>query len=111
MRRTIAPITIGALAAWAWLAFFSAAGFRSGASGYTRPAFAQERAAARTIDFDKLVEKVPVGDVLPARCIIDPYAEFNGIAVDPVNDVVVMTAPNIRSLMLYSVLPAAQMAR
>ncbi len=101
MRRSVLAGSAGFLAVWASLAFFSGAGWRVGVPGYIRPAFAQEHARARTVNFDKLVENVPVGDVLPARCITDPYAEFNGVAVDPVNDFVVMTAPNIRSLMLY----------
>ncbi len=101
MKRSILGLSVSVFALWAWLAFFSGPGWRNGAAGYARPAFAQEHAAARTVDFAKLVEKAPVGDVLPARCVIDPYAEFNGVAVDPANDFVVMSAPNIRSLMLY----------
>ncbi len=101
MKRSILGLSARVFAVWAWLAFFSGPGWRGGAAGYPRPAFAQEHAAARTVDFAKLVEKVPVGDVLPARCVVDPYAEFNGVAVDPANDFVVMSAPNIRSLMLY----------
>ncbi len=101
MRRGFLAVVAGGLGVWGWLIFFSGSGWRGGLAGYARPAFAQEHAAGRTIDFDKLVEKIPVGDVRPARCVTDPFAEFNGIAVDPVNDMVVMTAPNIRSIMLY----------
>jgi hypothetical protein len=101
MKPSVLALTAGGFTAWAWLTFFSGLGTKTQAPKYTGLAFAQEHATARTVDFDKLVEKVPVGDVLPARCIIDPYAEFNGVAVDPVNDFVVMSAPNIRSIMLY----------
>jgi DNA-binding beta-propeller fold protein YncE len=101
MKRSVVGLTAGCAAVWVWLAFFSATGWRGGAPGYSRLAFAQEHGAARTVNFDKLVENVPVGGVQAVRCVFDPYAEFNGVAVDPVNDLVVMSAPNIRAIMLY----------
>jgi DNA-binding beta-propeller fold protein YncE len=41
------------------------------------------------------------GDVIPLRQISDPYPVFNGIAVDPVNDVVAMSDVNRKSLLSY----------
>ena len=40
-------------------------------------------------------------DIPPVRTIVDPYPEFNGIAVDPENGFVGMTDPNRKSLLLY----------
>lgn len=40
-------------------------------------------------------------DVPAARTIQDPYPVFNGIAVDPQNDVVVMSDSNRKSVLLY----------
>jgi DNA-binding beta-propeller fold protein YncE len=42
------------------------------------------------------------GDLIPLRQVIDPYPVFNGIAVDPLNDVLVMTDVNRKSLMAYN---------
>lgn len=42
-----------------------------------------------------------LADVPPVRTIVDPYPEFNGIAVDPDNGFVGMTDPNRKSLLLY----------
>ena len=42
------------------------------------------------------------GDIIPLRQVSDPYPVFNGIAVDPVNNVVAMSDVNRKSLMSYS---------
>ena len=40
-------------------------------------------------------------DIAPLRCIADPYPTFNGIALDPQKNVVVMSDTNRKSLLLY----------
>src|SRR5437867_2855883 len=43
-------------------------------------------------------EKKPLGgDFIPLRQVSDPYAVFNGIAVDPLNNLVMMTDVNRKS--------------
>src|SRR5260370_33048410 len=47
-------------------------------------------------------EKKPLGgDFIPLRQVSDPYVVFNGIAVDPQNELVVMTDVNRKSLVAY----------
>jgi DNA-binding beta-propeller fold protein YncE len=47
-------------------------------------------------------EKKPLGgDLIPLRQVVDPYAVFNGIAVDPQNNLLVMTDVNRKSLLAY----------
>lgn len=41
------------------------------------------------------------GDIVPLRQVSDPYPVFNGIAVDPVNNVVVMSDVNKKSVLSY----------
>jgi hypothetical protein len=41
------------------------------------------------------------GDVIPVRQVSDPYPVFNGIAIDPVNNVVAMSDVNRKSLLSY----------
>ncbi len=41
------------------------------------------------------------GDIIPARQVFDPYPVFNGIAVDPKNNLVAMTDVNRKSLLIY----------
>src|SRR5262249_44572274 len=41
------------------------------------------------------------GDVPPVRMVVDPYPSFNGVAVDPTNDLVMMSDTNRKSLLLY----------
>src|SRR5579871_52266 len=41
------------------------------------------------------------GDVIPLRQVSDPYPVFNGLAVDPVNNVVAMSDVNRKSLLSY----------
>lgn len=40
-------------------------------------------------------------DLAPVRAIFDPYPSFNGIAVDPVNNLVLASDTNRKSLLLY----------
>src|SRR5260370_31488083 len=40
-------------------------------------------------------------DIQPLRVIADPYPTFNGIAVDPSDNIVAMTDPNRKSLLSY----------
>jgi DNA-binding beta-propeller fold protein YncE len=42
------------------------------------------------------------GDIIPLRQVSDPYPVFNGLAVDPLNDVVAMTDVNRKSLLSYT---------
>lgn len=41
------------------------------------------------------------GDIPPTRAIEDPYPSFNGVAVDPENDLVVLSDTNKKSLLIY----------
>src|SRR5579871_2503591 len=41
------------------------------------------------------------GDIIPLRQVADPYPVFNGIAIDPVNNVVAMSDVNRKSLLSY----------
>src|SRR6266849_5905468 len=47
------------------------------------------------------------GDLIPVRSVADPYPVFNGIAVDPVNNLVVMTDVNRKSILAYARTAAA----
>src|SRR6266849_8772960 len=47
------------------------------------------------------------GDLIPVRSVADPYPVFNGIAVDPENNLVVMTDVNRKSVLAYSRTAAA----
>lgn len=40
-------------------------------------------------------------DIAPLRCIADPYPTFNGVAVDPQRNIVVMSDTNRKSLLIY----------
>ena len=41
------------------------------------------------------------GDLPPVRMVVDPYPSFNGVAVDPTNDLVMMSDTNRKSLLVY----------
>jgi len=41
------------------------------------------------------------GDLIPLRQVADPYPVFNGIAIDPVNNLVAMSDVNKKSLLSY----------
>jgi DNA-binding beta-propeller fold protein YncE len=41
------------------------------------------------------------GDIPPVRMVVDPYPSFNGVAVDPTNDLVMMSDTNRKSLLVY----------
>jgi DNA-binding beta-propeller fold protein YncE len=40
-------------------------------------------------------------DLAPLRMVVDPYPSFNGVIVDPVTDLVMMSDTNRKSLLLY----------
>ena len=40
-------------------------------------------------------------DLAPIRMVVDPYPSFNGVIVDPVTDLVMMSDTNRKSLLLY----------
>jgi DNA-binding beta-propeller fold protein YncE len=40
-------------------------------------------------------------DLAPVRMVLDPYPSFNGVVVDTVNDLVMMSDTNRKSLLLY----------
>lgn len=42
------------------------------------------------------------GDLTPVRSIVDPYPSFNGIALDPQHDRVVMSDTNKKRLLIYN---------
>ena len=46
-------------------------------------------------------EKESGGDIIPLRQVSDPYPVFNGIAIDPANNLVAMTDVNRKSLLSY----------
>jgi DNA-binding beta-propeller fold protein YncE len=41
------------------------------------------------------------GDIAPVRMVVDPYPSFNGVAIDPANDLVMMSDTNRKSLLVY----------
>lgn len=41
-------------------------------------------------------------DIQPIRSVVDPYPSFNGIALDPANNLVVMSDTNKKSLLIYN---------
>jgi DNA-binding beta-propeller fold protein YncE len=41
------------------------------------------------------------GDLAPARSVTDPYPSFNGVVVDPVNNVALFSDANRKSVMIY----------
>jgi DNA-binding beta-propeller fold protein YncE len=45
--------------------------------------------------------KAAGGDLIPLRQVADPYPVFNGIVIDPINDLVAMTDVNKKSLLTY----------
>ncbi len=52
-------------------------------------------------DQDADLSGIPGGDIAPVRYIMDPYPSFNGIAVDPENNRVVMSDSNRKSMLIY----------
>jgi DNA-binding beta-propeller fold protein YncE len=54
------------------------------------PVYAQDAAA-----------HIPGGDIIPIRQVYDPYPVFNGIAIDPANNLVAMSDVNRKSLLTY----------
>ncbi|HLH76064.1 MAG TPA: hypothetical protein VKV28_04575 [Candidatus Binataceae bacterium] len=51
--------------------------------------------------FAEMADHIFGGDITPERAICDPFPEFNGVAVDPANNLAVFTAPNVKRLVLY----------
>src|SRR5437588_6416624 len=41
------------------------------------------------------------GDIPPVRMVVDPYPSFNGVAVDTINDLLMMSDTNRKSLIVY----------
>lgn len=54
----------------------------------------------RTLAQEKRSQPVG-GDVIPLRQVSDPYPVFNGLAIDPVNNIVAMSDVNRKSLLSY----------
>ncbi|HXH06036.1 MAG TPA: hypothetical protein VNI83_05525 [Vicinamibacterales bacterium] len=52
-------------------------------------------------------DELPAGDLTPVRMVFDPYPSFNGIALDPVNDLVLLSDTNRKSLLVYRTEAAA----
>lgn len=50
---------------------------------------------------DEAIAKPSSMDIPAARVIVDPYPMFNGIGVDSINNFVVMSDPNRKSLLVY----------
>ncbi len=51
--------------------------------------------------FNKVFARVVGGEVAPCRALEDPYPEFNGIAIDAVNRVAVLSDTNLKSALVY----------
>jgi DNA-binding beta-propeller fold protein YncE len=65
------------------------------------PAVVLSWAALSSFGADEPRSKPFPEDIPAARMVADPYPAFNGIAVDPENNVVVASDPNRKSLLLY----------
>jgi DNA-binding beta-propeller fold protein YncE len=65
------------------------------------PAVVISWAALSSFGADEPRSKPFPEDIPAARMVADPYPAFNGIAVDPENNVVVASDPNRKSLLLY----------
>jgi hypothetical protein len=59
------------------------------------------RTGALAVPADWPGKDVTGGDVGPIRVVTDPYPTFDGVAVDPENDVVVFSDENRSGLMIY----------
>jgi DNA-binding beta-propeller fold protein YncE len=75
------------------------AGYAHGDAQQTLPG--QEPTGALGLPADWPGREVTGGDVPPTRVVADPYPTFDGLAVDPVNDVVVMSDENRSGLFIY----------
>jgi DNA-binding beta-propeller fold protein YncE len=51
------------------------------------------------------------GDLPPVRMVVDPYPSFNGVVVDAVNDLVMMSDTNRKSLLVYKRLAGSPTSR
>lgn len=61
----------------------------------------QEPRGAMAVPADWPGRSVVGGDVPPTRIVYDPYPHFDGIAVDPENDLVVMSDENRSGVLMY----------
>jgi DNA-binding beta-propeller fold protein YncE len=68
---------------------------------YTGAQAAADRSGALALPADWPGRNVVGGDVPPTRIVADPYPTFDGLAVDPENDVVVMSDENRSGLLIY----------
>jgi DNA-binding beta-propeller fold protein YncE len=69
--------------------------------GYGSAQAGEERTGALAVPADWPGKDAPGGDVSPTRIVTDPHPTFDGFAVDPDNDVVVMSDENRSSLLIY----------
>ena len=60
-----------------------------------------EKTGALAVPADWPGREATGGDVPPLRIVTDPYPTFDGLAVDPVNNVVVMSDENRSGLLIY----------
>jgi DNA-binding beta-propeller fold protein YncE len=61
----------------------------------------QAQAAASTAKDERAQSEALGGDVPAARVIEDPYPSFNGVAVDPQNNLLVFSDTNRKSVLVY----------
>ena len=70
--------------------------------GGTGPACAvQSPVTAPRLDQPAALSGALGGDVAPVRSVLDPYPVFNGVAVDPENNIVLLSDTNRKSLLIY----------
>jgi DNA-binding beta-propeller fold protein YncE len=65
-------------------------------------ATAQAAPGGNQATLSAILAQPPGGAIAPCRSLEDPYPEFNGIAVDPENNLVVMSDDNLKSLLVYA---------
>ena len=64
-------------------------------------ALRQERLAGRSASADEKAQPVNFSQRKPVRMIRDPYAAYSAVAVDPVNNEVVLTDENLFQVLVY----------
>ena len=62
---------------------------------------AADRRGPLAVPADWPVKDAVGGDIPPTRVVADPYPTFDGLAVDPENDLVVMSDENRSGLFIY----------
>ncbi|HTW87928.1 MAG TPA: hypothetical protein VMD75_07970 [Candidatus Binataceae bacterium] len=65
------------------------------------PANAKVNNLEMSDEFRKVLTRIPGGEVAPCVSVVDPYPEFNGIAIDPQNGVAVLSDTNLKSALIY----------